>query len=285
MENTTVKITDEKLLRLCEKFGKQTLLWRRKFMGLLPEVNRRRLYEKKGCQSIFEFAAKLAGLSEEQVRVVLRLERRFEDKPTLKSLLEEGRVSVNKLVRVVSIATPENEEDLAEKVRLLPREALETLVRDERIFDEQNGLKKQLFEPKTMHVQSALRVQTFQLSSEVLEELNGLHEQGQDVNKILLELLKQRKGKIRQEKQRLAEEAKPTTSRYISAPVKAVLHEEFGQKCSMPTCKKPAEEIHHTQRFSLSHTHDPRYLAPLCKEHHQLAHLVDLSYRAKAFDY
>ncbi len=35
-------------------------------------------------------------------------------------------------------------------------------------------------------------------------------------------------------------------------------------------------EIHHTQRFSLASTHDPHYLAPLCKEHHQLAHAVDL---------
>lgn len=82
----------------------QTRIWRQKFLGLLPEVYKRRLYEKKGFGSIFEFAKKLAGVSEEQVRLVLNLEKRFEDKPILKALLVEGTVSVNKLARIVSIA-------------------------------------------------------------------------------------------------------------------------------------------------------------------------------------
>jgi len=129
MENSIAKISDQELLKLCDKFGKQALLWRRKFIGLLPEVDRRRLYEKRGCSSIFEFAAKWAGLSEMQVRRVLHLEKRFEDKPILKNLLVDGRVSVNKLMRVVSIATTENEKELAEKVRFLPQKALETLAR------------------------------------------------------------------------------------------------------------------------------------------------------------
>ena len=38
----------EKLYQLCKTFGARTLLWRQKFIGLLPEVNRRKLYEKKG---------------------------------------------------------------------------------------------------------------------------------------------------------------------------------------------------------------------------------------------
>jgi len=152
MENLLAKISDEKLLRLCDQFGKQALLWRRRFIGLLPEVDRRRLYEKRESgsgrcphycladpsgplgASIFEFAAKWAGLSEMQVRRVLHLEKRFEDKPILKNLLEQGRVSVNKLIRVASIATAENEKELAEKIKFLPQKALETLVRDERFF-------------------------------------------------------------------------------------------------------------------------------------------------------
>jgi len=86
-------------------------------VGLLPEVSKRRLWEKKGFGSIFEFAAKLAGLSQEQVRLALNLERRFSGLPVLKGLLVEGEVSLNKLARVVSIATVENEGELAEKVR------------------------------------------------------------------------------------------------------------------------------------------------------------------------
>ena len=73
-------MTDKELYKLCKKFGKRTLEARRKFAGLLPEVLKRHLYEKKGFSSIYEFAAKLAGMSHEQVNLVLRLERKFEDK-------------------------------------------------------------------------------------------------------------------------------------------------------------------------------------------------------------
>ncbi len=118
-----LNMSDEQLLRLCEKFGKRALLWRRKFTGLLPEVNRRRLYEKRGCRSIFEFAAKLAGLSEDQVRRALNLSYEFRDKPALRQLLESGGVGLSKLARVASIATSENELELAGKVRLLPQKA------------------------------------------------------------------------------------------------------------------------------------------------------------------
>lgn len=41
------EISDEKLLELCAHWGHQLLQARYKFVGLLPEVNRRRLYEKK----------------------------------------------------------------------------------------------------------------------------------------------------------------------------------------------------------------------------------------------
>ena len=120
----------------------------------------------------------------------------------------------------------------------------------------------------------------FSLSDEVIAELNHLHTQGHDVNKIFLELLKQRKARIEQEKEEIAKEARarPTTSRYIPVRVKAVLKEEFGEKCSIPTCNKPAQTIHHSQRFALAHIHDPHYMAPLCREHHQLAHAVDQRY-------
>jgi hypothetical protein len=285
MNNLITKITDQELLKLCDKFGKQALLWRRKFMGLLPEVHRRKLYKKRGCASIFEFAAKWAGISEKQTKIVLRLEERFEDKPVLKNLLVEGSVSVNKLARVVSIATVENESELADKIKRLPRAALETFVRDEG-------------EAKSLHVQKTRsepegRAEckpersegfpciSFSLSAVVITELNRLYVQGHDVNKIILELLKQRNEKIEEEKEKIAKNAPTTVSRYIPVRVKAILKEEFGQKCSIPNCPKLARNIHHSQRFALAHRHDPRYMAPLCREHHQLAHIVDLRYEEK----
>ena len=70
-------MTDEKLYELARLYGRNALYWRRKFMGLLPEVEKRKLYERKGCGFIFEFAYKLAGFCEKKEKTVLKLEKSF----------------------------------------------------------------------------------------------------------------------------------------------------------------------------------------------------------------
>ncbi len=275
-----MKLTDEKLYELCREYGARARLWRQKFIGLLPEVNRRHLYEKKGFSSIFEFAAKLCGLSAEQVRLALNLEKRFEKQPILKKMLENGEASINKLTRIASIATPENEEELAAKIKVLPIRALNTLVRDEKAATEsattenENGLSKPLFEDKSLYVQTL----DFELSGNVKRELNELHSKGIDVNELLKKMLEKRRTEIAEEKEKIAETIQPTTSHYIQVRIKKILKEEYGTKCSIPTCNKPAKVIHHTQKFGLSHNHDPRFLVPFCEEHHAIAHSVDLKY-------
>ncbi len=268
---TTPFMTDEQLYRKAKFYGKNALYWRQKFIGLLPEVERRRLYEKKGCDSVFEFAFKLAGLSEKQVRKVLNLERRFSDKPVLKALLERGEVSVNKLVRVVSIATPQNEGEWAQAVQVLPNRAIETLVRDEK----QNGLNKPQIEKKSAHVHA------LKLSDEVTEKLLELQEKGIDVNEVLLELLKKREEEIAEEKKTISEGLGAAKPGYVPQRLKKILRKEHGTKCSIRTCKKPAQQLHHTQTFALSQRHDPHYLAPLCKDHHTIAHAINLKVQEK----
>ena len=274
------KWSDGELYSKCQYYGTAARVWRQKFIGLLPEVNRRQLYERKGFDTIFEFAFKLCGLSKEQVHLALNLRQRVEDKPALKKMLENGEVSMNKLARVVSIATPENEEELAEKIKILPARALETLVRDEKHlrkeaeFKNENGLGKPLFEDKSLHVQTL----NFEIADDIKEQLNELNSKGIDVNGLLREMLKKRRTEIAEEKDEIAETIQSTTSGYIKVLIRKILHKEHGKKCSIPTCKKPATIIHHTQRFGLSRNHDPHFLAPLCKEHHIIAHSIDLKY-------
>ena len=267
-------MTDEKLYELAKLYGRNALVWRQKFMGLLPEVEKRKLYERKNFGSIFEFAYKLAGLSEQQVRTALNLERRFESLPVLKALLVEGKVSINKLVRVASIACSENEGELAEAVQLLPQKALETFVRDDRCENE-NGLGQPLFGAKS------LRAHELGLSEEVTGKLLELQEKGLDLNGLLLEFLQKREEEIAQEKEAICATLEEAKSRPVPARTKKVLAKEHGKKCSIATCKKPAQELHHTQTFALSKRHDPRYLAPLCREHHIIAHSINLKAREK----
>lgn len=265
-------LSDKELYLLCKKYGENALMWRRKFTGLLPEVNRRRLYEKKGLGSVFEFAKKLCGLSEEQVRRVLNLEESFKDKPQLHKALISGEVSVNKLARIASVATPANDEFWAEKVQQLSQGAIETLVRDEK----QSGLFNTKIEEKSVR---AHKLEELHLESDVLEELLELQRKGIDVNQLLREFLEKRKLELVQEKEELS--AMPTKSRYIPVKIRRHLEKEYGDRCSIDGCQRLAAVIHHTQRFALAGSHNPKYLAPLCREHHVIAHAIDAKVRVK----
>ena len=293
ISKTTQSLNDENLYNLCKRYGEMTLRWRRKFAGLLPEVNRRKLYEKKGFSSIFMFAEKLAGMSEPQVRLAVNLEKRFEKTPILKELLVDGKVSVNKLARVASIATSENEEFLAGQLKLLSNRAVETLVRDIK-FENQNGLFEPKIDRKNMHVQM------LNLSSEVVEKLTELQNKGIDINELILKFLQKRELEIEEGKKKISEEieiknhagtreeqtlkttqkstSKITVTRYIPSKIKKIIHREHGTKCSIPHCQKPAQTLHHTQRFALSKNHDPHFIAPLCHEHHLIAHSIDVNF-------
>jgi len=221
---------------------------------------------------VFEFASKLAGVSEEQVRRVLSLERKFVGTPVLRALLVEGEVSVNKLARVASIATAENEEELAEAVQLLPKSAVETLVRDEKVLNV-NGLGQPLFDEKSVPGHT----QMLQISEAVKVRLAELQGKGIDLSALLTELLDKREEEIAEEKALISETMEVAKSRYVPVRTKRVVQRENGTKCSIQTCKRPAEQLHHTQTFALSHRHDPHYLAPLCKDHHTLAHSINVN--------
>jgi len=264
-------MTDQELYKKAKFYGQNALLWRQKFLGLLPEVQKRRLYLAKGFGSVFEFAFKLAGVSEEQVRRVLNLERKFMGTPVLKSLLESGEVSVNKLARVASIASPQNEVELAEAVQLLPKSAVETLVRDEKSLDV-NSFGQPLFDEKSVPGHT----QALQISEAVKARLAELQEKAIDLSALLTELLDKREAEIAEEKASIRETLEVAKSRHVSARIKRLVQKENGTKCSIPTCTRPAEQLHHTQTFALSHRHDPHYLAPLCKDHHTIAHAINV---------
>jgi len=268
--------SDEILLSTCIRYGEEARKWRNKFLGLLPEIDRRKLYEKHHCSSIFEFAFKVAGVSKEQVMRILSLHNRFEEMPVLRELLTSGEVSVSKMARVASVATKENEEVIANQVQLLSQAAVETFVRDMR------SVESDFVHGENLVVRThKLEIDhNFELAEDVKNQLAELKNKGIDIDEELRLFLKQREENIQQEKEEIAERERGTAatkhpSRYIPKNIKNILKKEHGTKCSMPTCRKSAQEIHHTQRFALAKTHNPHYLAPLCKTHHAIAHTID----------
>jgi len=302
--NNLKNLSDKELYLICKKWGAAALEARRKFAGLLPEVYGREMSErekgrswlkKRGFLSVYEFAAKLAGMSREQVDLVLRLEKRFEDKTILRDALVSGEISANKLARVVSIATAENQQNLLEKVESLSSRALEVFVND---FKNQNGFGEPKNEHKSLHVQTFepgknmkneqndLQVQTLEsyleLDEDVKNELIEMKKKGIDVNQILRGFLRERKEKLEQEKADIVEKQIQErddraiigmpANRYVPIEVRRVVTLEFGKMCSAPGCERPAENLHHEKGFAIDQCHDPRFLKPLCRGHHELIH-------------
>lgn len=257
-------LSDAKLLFLCQQYGERTKYWRQKFIGLLPEVYKRKLYEKRKCSSIFEFAAKLAGVSEEQVRRVLNLEKKLQNKPELHKALINGEISINKLRRIAPIVTQENQHVLLEQIKILPQSAIETLVHDER-----NGRAPTLdlaYEPN--------------LSEEVKRKLYELQLKGIDINELILGAIEERETEISEDKEEFAKEQEtaPNSSRHIPRKIDRLIQKEHGTKCSMSNCQNEAEEIHHEIPFALLKNHNPYFLKPLCSAHHILAHRIHAVY-------
>lgn len=289
-------LTDSELYQLCKKSGLEALEARRKFIGLLPEVFRRRLYERRNFQSIYHFAAELGGVSQRLVDEVLRLEKSFAEMPQLHEALVKGEIGLSKLARIVSVVEIGNEAAICEKIRPLSRRAVDVLVKEMRKGDnimvelgslkaverdggggvnaEQNGL----FEAK--EVAKSLSGQNFdyeilaKLSPELKVKLKELIDKEIDINAVLLGALAERDGEIAREKAEIGKVQNETfaKSRYISVRIKKLLKAEFGNRCSVQGCRKPAEQIHHERLYAIYREHDPRYLKPLCRGHHELAH-------------
>jgi len=266
------QMLDKDLLTLCRQYGRDAILLHRKFIGLLPEVNRRRLYEKEGFQSIYHFAAVLGGVSREQVNRVINKEETLKDKPICRALLIEGKVSINKFSRA-PVITKENDAEVAKSLEVLSQKTLEIMRKDERACaraqaESQQG---QLVQPT-----ASVPGHKFTLSEELLKKLDELHAQGKDVSKILLEALELRTKDIQKRKQEAASRLPEESGRYISKEIRGLQYEEYGKKCAYTGCTRLAEQVHHQVRFGLQSLNNPLYMVPLCAEHHKIAHAIDL---------
>jgi len=61
-----------------------------------------------------------------------------------------------------------------------------------------------------------------------------------------------------------------SVSRYIPAKIRQDLQQKYNRHCAFNGCNKPAEQIHHPERFAHSANHEN--LIPLCKNHHNFVH-------------
>lgn len=136
------KIDDKTLYEYCQYVGRQARIWKNHFVALLPEVAQRSLHKTHGFATIVEFATKVGGVGRKTVEAVFQVENLLNDKPVLKELV--ATVGVNKVRIVATIATTENQNLLAKKVREMSKNALEVWTREVRLMREKGLLNEKL---------------------------------------------------------------------------------------------------------------------------------------------
>ncbi len=278
MKNLQKKMSDPELYALCKKWGADALEARRKFIGLLPEVNARRLYERRNFRSIYHFAAILGGVSEQLVNDVLRLERRFEEMPRLHAALVKGEIGLSKLARIASVVEVRNEGEICEKIRTLSRRAVDVLVKEIKMESEgaveHDGLFERENEVKSLAGQNHDFEILNALSPEVKMKLKELLDKEIDINEIILEALAGRNSEIVDKEEEIGVEVGrvQSQSRHIPVKIRKILKMKFGSKCADSDCRNCSEHIHHEKPFVYYAEHDPRRMKPLCRGHHELEH-------------
>jgi len=68
------------------RLGKERRTISNELVALLPEIYRLRIYEQKGYATIYDYAARIAGLSTGVVAKALKVAKLLEDKPILKGI-------------------------------------------------------------------------------------------------------------------------------------------------------------------------------------------------------
>lgn len=270
------KLTDSELYKLCQEYGGNAISWRRKFAGLLPEVERRELWRRRGFSGIYEFAFRVGGLSRESVDRILQISKKLDDKPALKEQLVSGSQSWTKIEKVAYIATPENEASWAKKVEAMPFRALEAYVKEIRLKSPDAGLLDNI------PVTPQYRTLSFTISNEIEEKLrlakHDLEKKQKQIltfNEVLKDLFTQKPEtqiviKVCPDcAKRKAAEAK---TRHIPKETQNYILGLHNRLCAFKNCGKPATSLHHTRRFALNPSHNPEFIVPVCTAHERLVH-------------
>jgi hypothetical protein len=226
------------------EYGRNARKWINECKMLLPEIKKQAIWQKKGFGSIYEYAAKLAGLSRSQVDEALWILNKIEDKPALMKIVEKK--GINSVRPVATIATKENQQFWAEKAKEMSKNTLQSYVREFRTGPTKN--------------QKTIQMTLSQQTAAKLKKIKG----DRSWEEIMIELL---------ENQTIQKpDAIESNSHYIPAAIKKYVVRKYHGLCAFPGCCKEYKELHHIYRFSLFGVHDPDKIVPLCKSHHDLTH-------------
>ena len=271
------------------EFGANAKQWSRKCALLLPQIEKHQVWRKKGFNSIYEYAAKLAGMSHRTVDDALRIIRKIEDKPELMKVVEKK--GINAIRPIVTLATKENAAFLAKnaqemniKTLRLYKKEISALTRNvenakkavttvrwdanaEKSTNNKSNEKNKSWYSSNSNasIQSeAIWMELEKKDAEQLKKWKG----DSDWTQLIKELIALKKEKLEKEKPLPVK----TKSKAIPTAIQKYIFKRSTCQCEFPGCTKKSKELHHADRFALVHKHDPDRIFALCKEHHNLSH-------------
>jgi len=244
----------EKIHAEFSEYGRNAKEWLRKCQMLLPLVVKYEVWSVKGFTSIYEYAAKLAGMSHSSVDETLWVMRKIEDKPALMAVVENK--GIHGVKPVANIATVETQEYWAQNAVKMPQNVLRTFVREWK----SNSWVNPSFQPGELDV-------TVRLKPDLARRLEQLKKH-KDFEEHFGRLLKELEKRLEVNQP----ESVKTASRPVPAAMSRFVYARTNGLCAFPKCLKKATSLHHTQRWALEKVHDPSRLHAVCTEHERLAH-------------
>ncbi|MBU6427949.1 MAG: hypothetical protein KGR26_02970, partial [Cyanobacteria bacterium REEB65] len=124
-------LDDKTLLALSRQWGRVGQVAFRRFLATLPEIARRGLYRRARCHSIFEYAAKCSGATQEVVDAVFLVHKRIGGFAVLWELFAQGRYGLPVFRRISRHVTGDNAAWWAEVVSACTVKEIERILREQ----------------------------------------------------------------------------------------------------------------------------------------------------------
>lgn len=248
-------------------YGRNAREWMRKCAMLLPDIERERVWEKKGFESIYVYAAKLAGMSRESVNDALRVLRATEGMTEIRNVIEQRGINIIK--PILTTLTSDNQAFWAEKAMTMSQHTLEVYRKERTAQDNEPTGRRASSETSEFPYQKAIAktIIPMDLDPDIAAQLTKLKGTG-DWTTLMQELLAAREAILEQ----ACPDSKTTDSRHIPTNIQKFIIQRSRGICEFPACTRTYTILHHTQRFALEKTHDPSCIIALCTAHERIVH-------------
>ena len=136
-------LKDQELLQNCKSQVRLEKAATSKVLDYLNEIDKRRLWIQEGYSSLFDFCMRYLGYSEGEANRRIQAARLSQKVEEVKTLLEQGQISLSSLTLLSPVLTPNNAKELLPKVINQPTRYVEKIIREH--FPER-AIKKEFFE-------------------------------------------------------------------------------------------------------------------------------------------